>query len=327
MQGVPHPRVALVLETEEESGSPNLIDLLTIAKDYIGNPDFLFCLDSGAFDYNQLWLTSSLRGVTLCDVTIKAGCGGYHSGEVGGIVPETFRVMRHLLDRLDDSKTGDVMKELETELPAYAKPEAKRMADKFSADLAKKYKMEPGVEFCSKDMEKMYLDNTWKANLSVTGAGGLPPYEKAGNVVRASTSLRLSMRLPPNMDAHKAAKIVREKLTTDVPHNAKVEIHGDHNGNGWCMKDPEPWFHEVMNNAAKNFYDGKDYGSYGMGGSIPFLSQLGGLYPNTFIVALGVLGPQSNAHAPNECINLAYTKRLTMCMSHMLVDVGANFSK
>jgi acetylornithine deacetylase/succinyl-diaminopimelate desuccinylase-like protein len=114
MQGVKHPRIALVLETEEESGSPNLIDLLNIAKDYIGNPDYLFCLDSGAFDYNQLWLTSSLRGVTLCDVTVSAGKGGYHSGEVGGIVPETFRVMRDLLNRLDDPKTGKVMPELET---------------------------------------------------------------------------------------------------------------------------------------------------------------------------------------------------------------------
>jgi len=322
MQGVKHPRIALVLETEEESGSPNLIPLLKIAKDYIGEPDFLLCLDSGAFDYGQLWLTSSLRGVTLCDVTVKAAKGGYHSGEVGGIVPETFRVMRHLLNRLDDSETGDVMKELETELPAYALPEAKKMAELMKTDLAEKYKMEEGVEFVSKDMEKMYLDNTWKANLSITGAGGLPQYQKAGNVVRASTSLRLSMRLPPNMDAKKANMHVKEKLTTNVPHNCKVEIHGDHNGNGWCMKDPEPWFHEAMNNASKNFYDGKEYGSYGMGGSIPFLAQLGGLYPNTFIVALGLLGPQSNAHAPNECINLAYAKKLTQCMSHIIVDIG-----
>jgi len=328
MQGVKHPRIALVLETEEESGSPNLIDLLNIAKSYIGSPDYLFCLDSGCFDYDQLWLTSSLRGVTLCDVTVKAAQGGYHSGEVGGIVPETFRVFRHLLDRLDDSKDGTVFKDLETELPAYAGPESKKMAVKMKEDLASKYKMEKGVKFCSEEnMEKMYLDNTWKANLSVTGAGGLPDYRKAGNVVRASTSLRLSMRLPPNMDAHKAGAAVRRELTRDVPHDCVVEIKGDHNGNGWCMKDPTPMLHNAMNEAAKAFYDGKEYGSYGMGGSIPFLAQLGGLYPDTFIVALGLLGPQSCAHAPNECVNLAYAKKLTMCMSHILVDVGAGHGK
>jgi len=133
----------------------------------------------------------------------------------------------------------------------------------------------------------MYLNNTWRANLSVTGAGGLPDFGKAGNVVRPSTTLRLSMRLPPNMDALKAAAAVRSKLTTDVPHNCKIDIHGDHNGNGWCMKDPEPWFAETINNAAKNFYDGKDYGSYGMGGSIPFLSQLGGLLPKDIHYCFG----------------------------------------
>lgn len=227
----------------------------------------------------------------MCDFTVKAGQGGYHSGEVGGIVPETFRVARNLLDRLDDSKTGKTLPELDVQFPQYVLPEAKRMAELMKGDLAKKYNMESGVEFVSKDMEEIYLNNTWRANLSVTGAGGMPAYEKAGNVVRPSTTFRLSMRLPPSMDAKTAGAHIREKLTKDVPHNCKVEIHGDHHGNGWCMKDPEPWFHNVLNDAAKDFYDGKEYGSYGMGGSIPFLSQLGGLYPNTFIMAMGVLGP------------------------------------
>lgn len=258
-------------------------------------------------------------------MTVSAAAGGYHSGEVGGIVPETFRVMRNLLDRLDDSKDGMAMKELQTEMPAYARPEAERMVKLSGKEMMEKYKMEPGVEYCSQeDQVEMYLNNTWRANLSVTGAGGLPDYSRAGNVVRPSTTLRLSMRLPPNMDAQVASKAVRAKLQNDVPHNCKVDIKGDHNGNGWCMKDPAPWFHDAINNASKHFYDGKDYGSYGMGGSIPFLSQLGGIYPNTFIVALGLLGPQSNAHAPNEAVNLAYAKRLTMCMSHILVDVGAH---
>jgi len=80
----------------------------------------LFCLDAGAFDYNKLWLTSSLRGISLHDVTVQAGKAGYHSGEVGGIVPETFRVVRELLSRLDDPITGKMIDELHTQLPSYA---------------------------------------------------------------------------------------------------------------------------------------------------------------------------------------------------------------
>ena len=102
------PRVALVLETEEESGSPNLIALLKIASEFIGKADAGLCMDSGAFGYEQLWMTSSLRGICILDMTVEVGAAGYHSGEVGGIVPETFRIVRTLLDRVDDSATGNV---------------------------------------------------------------------------------------------------------------------------------------------------------------------------------------------------------------------------
>ena len=215
------------------------------------------------------------------------------------------------------------MKELETELPAYARPEAEKMVALAGHEMCSKYKMHDGVKYINEDnLVEMYLNNTWRANLSITGAGGLPQYQKAGNVVRASTSVRVSMRLPPNMDADKAGALVKQKLSTDVPYNCKVEIHGNHDGNGWCMKDPQPWLSSSIHSVAREFYDGKDYGSYGMGGSIPFLSQLGGLYPKTFIIALGLIGPNANAHAPNECINLAYAKRLTCSMSHLLIEIG-----
>ena len=92
----------MLLETEEESGSQNLLNLLALAKDTIGTPDLVFCMDSGAFDYESLWLTSSLRGVIEASYNIEAGMQGYHSGELGGILPETFRVIRELLSRVDD---------------------------------------------------------------------------------------------------------------------------------------------------------------------------------------------------------------------------------
>ena len=259
----------------------------------------------------------------MVDLTVSAGKSGYHSGEVGGIVPETFRVVRALLNRLDDPLTGKCMKELETELPSYVRPEAERMVALSGHEMCKKYKMHEGVEYCSQDdLIEMYLNNTWRANLSITGAAGLPHFSKAGNVVRANTTVRVSMRLPPNKDAHEAAAQIKEKLSTNVPHNCKVDIHGNNDGNGWCMKEPAEWLHDTMQSVAREFYEGKDYGSYGMGGSIPFLSQLGGLYPKTFIIALGLIGPNANAHAPNECINLAFAKKLTCAMSHILVEVG-----
>jgi len=325
VQGVKMPRCAMVLETEEESGSPNLLTLLDVAKDFIGKPDFCFCMDSGAFNYEQLWLTSSLRGICIYDVTVSAAKGGYHSGEVGGIVPETMRVLRELMNRIDDPLTGQVVPELCTEIPEWARKEAEKMAALSGDGMFKKYHVEDGVQMMHQDnLPEMYLNNTWRPNLSITGASGLPDHSKAGNVVRASTTLRLSLRLPPNQDPVKAQEIMRKKLSENVPHNCKVELVGNHTGQGWCMKDPEPWVADAFATAGKDFFDGKETGSYGMGGSIPFLAELGKMYPDTAIYALGLIGPGSNAHAPNEMINLDYAKRLTCALSHLLADVGSH---
>ena len=165
----------------------------------------------------------------------------------------------------------------------------------------------------------MYLGNQWGANLSVTGADGLPPINMAGNVVRSETGVRLSMRLSPTMDPKKALEVMTEKLTKDVPYNAKVTLKNSNGGQGWCMKVLEPWLDESIKKAGADFWD-KEAGSYGMGGSIPFLSELEGLYPKTQIVAFGVLGPNANAHGPNEMINLTYAKKLTCALSHVLHD-------
>lgn len=238
VQGHAHPRCVMVLETEEESGSPSLLFLLEQAKDVIGVPDVMLCLDSGAFDYEQLWITSSLRGICILDVTVEGPKGGYHSGETGGVIPETFRVMRSLLNRIDNVETGEICEELRVEVPDWKMEEAKFMAEKAGDSMYKKYNLVEGVKCMSEDnLAEMYLNNVWRANLSITGAQGLPDLPIAGNVVRASTSLRLSCRLPPTMVPSKAEEIMIKKLTTDVPYNCKVTVKGGHAGFGWCAKE------------------------------------------------------------------------------------------
>ena len=323
-QGRPMPRVALVLETEEESGSPNLIALLKIASDFIGAPDACLCMDSGAFDYEQLWMTSSLRGICILDVTVEIGAAGYHSGEVGGIVPETFRVVRTLLDRIDDSATGDVkLPELICEVPQWKEEEHERMKNLAGNTMYEKYPIVEGTKWCSMDdLKTLYKRATWDANLSITGIGNMPEIAKAGNVIRPKTSVRLSCRLPPTCNPPAAQAALEKALTTDVPYNAKVTIAGGHTGSGWCMKDLDPAFLAAIKQAGSDFY-GKDAGGYAIGGSIPFLSELEKMYPTTQIVALGVLGPAANAHGPNEMINLAYAKKLTCSLAHIIAHFAA----
>ena len=248
--------------------------------------------------------------------------GGYHSGETGGIVPETFRILRTLLDRLDDKETGRVIAELHCEAPQWKLDEAKHLAQLAGPEMYKKYALVEGAQWCSMDnLEQLYLQSTWEPNLSITGMSDIPPIKMAGNAVRPKTSARLSMRLPPSMDHHKAKDIMYKKLTENVPYNAKITIVGDHAGSGFCMKDLPEWLMSTIQSSSNHFY-GKAAGSYAIGGSIPFLAELGKNFPETFIIPLGVLGPQSNAHGPNEMINLSYTKKLVCCISHIVGTIG-----
>ena len=324
MRGAAPPRICLVLETEEESGSANLLTLLDVAKDFIGSPDYCFCMDSGAFNYDQLWCTSSLRGITIVELIVEFAKGGYHSGEVGGIIPETFRIVRSLLDRVDDSASGMAAPEFQVEIPEWARREAQVMAELSGDSMHAKYDYHEGCRPMDVDnLAEMYLNNTWRANLSITGASGLPDTSIAGNVVRASTSVKLSLRLPPSKNPQEAEAALIEKLTTNVPYNAKVTAKGGHMGSGWCMKDMPEWLDTAMRKAGRDFFDGRDTGTYGMGGSIPFLAELGKMYPESTIMAFGLIGPKANAHAPNECINLTYAKKLTCALSHLIAEVAA----
>jgi len=301
-----------------------LLDLLAVAKDFIGPPDFMFCMDSGAFDYNQLWCTSSLRGVNIVELKVKFGDSGYHSGEVGGIIPETFRIVRTLLERIDSAATGQVVEDFQVEIPEWARAEAERMAALSGAEMHSKYDYcEGGRPMDSDNLPEMYLNNTWKANLSIVGAAGLPDVGIAGNVVRESTTVKLSLRLPPSADPVATEARLIQLLTENPPYGAVVTAKGGHTGQGWCMKPMMPWLEASLKKAGKDFYNGMDTGTYGMGGSIPFLAELDKMYPNSFIMALGLIGPKANAHAVNECINLDYAKRLTKALSHLIAEVAA----
>lgn len=167
----------------------------------------------------------------------------------------------------------------------------------------------------------MYLNNTWRANMSITGIDGLPPIKTAGNVLRASTTARLSIRLPPSCKPDVALEGLKKTLSTDVPYNCHLDIQSGMTGSGWCMKALDERMSGIVSKAGSDFFDGADTGTYGMGGSIPFLSELDKMYPEAYIFAIGLIGPKANAHGPNECMNLAFAKKLTCSLSHMLIDM------
>ena len=309
-----HGRVLVLIEASEESGSPDLPAYLEHLRDRIGTPRLVICLDSGGLSYDRLWLTTSLRGVLVVTVTVEVLTEGIHSGQGGGVVPSSFRILRRMLSGIEDETTGRI---LLPELLGAGIPEAHRtnleaLASEFPDSAAP---VVDGLKLLAADPAARLAARTWGAAMEVTGADGLPKPRDAGNVLRPETTLKLSLRLPPDVEAQRAADALVSALRTD--EGAHVTIDMGMVAQGWIA---EPLSAEIVARLAHASEErfGRGPGFVGEGGSIPFLADLRRGFPHTPFVATGVLGPHSNAHGPNESLHIPMAEAVTQAVAELL---------
>jgi acetylornithine deacetylase/succinyl-diaminopimelate desuccinylase-like protein len=301
--GVPHSRCVILIEASEESGSTDLEAYLDLLDDHLGQVELMVCLDSGALTYDRLWVTTSLRGVVNVELTVRVLRQGQHSGSASGVVPSSFRILRQLLDRVEDSATGDVLlEEFHAEVPEEHAEAARKVADEFGDIIAREMPTIGTLELMGSSAQERILRRTWYPALSIVGIGGVPDPSNAGNVLRPSTTAVLSFRLPPNVDAQRAGDAVMAALSADVPSSAEVSV-SLHAADGWVIPPLAPWLARALDEASHDAF-GRAPGFVGEGGSIPFLASLAKRYPGVQFVATGVLGPQSNAHGIDEMLDL-----------------------
>jgi len=319
-QRVPHARAVILIEASEESGSPDLPQHMTALGDRIGSPTLVVCLDAECGNYEQLWATTSLRGNLIATLQAEVLTEGVHSGTASGVVPSSFRVLREILARVEDASSGAILiEDLNVPIPPDRRTQARAAADVLGASVFEKFPMPPGMRPVSNDPYELLLNNTWRPTLSVTGADGLPATRSAGNVLRPATTLKLSFRLPPTMDAVKASNAVRGALERDPPYGSRVTVKIESAMAGWNAPAVAPWLEDSMQRASREFF-GRDAMYMGTGGSIPFMGMLGERFPGTQFLITGVLGPKSNAHGPNEFLHIETGKRLTACVARVLAD-------
>ena len=320
-QNIPLPRCLLLIEACEESGSYDLPHYIELIKEQIGTPKLVICLDSGAGNYEQLWMTTSLRGNVVGELSVELIREGVHSGNASGIVPDSFRVIRQLLSRFEDENTGEIqLDSLYCEIPKEREEQAQQCAAVLGDEVYCEFPWHSQVLPCTLNKTQLILNRTWRPALTVTGASGFPAIADAGNVMRPVTALKLSMRLPPLVSPEKAAKAMRETLTHSPPYQAKVTFDVEDGSKGWNAPCLAPWLSQALDEASSLFY-GKPAAYMGEGGTIPFMGMLGARFPKAQFMITGVLGPHSNAHGPNEFLHLDMAKKLTACVAYVLSKV------
>jgi len=319
-QNLPHARIVVIIEACEESGSYDLPFYIEHLRDRIGKPSLVICLDSGAGNYEQLWLTVSLRGMAAGTLRVDVLDEGVHSGYASGVVPSSFRVMQQLFSRLEDQATGKILPEyLYAPIPEQRLQQTAAMADALGDDIWQAYPFTDGVEPMAENNVERLLNRTWRPALSYTGIEGIPALADAGNVLRPYTAMKISMRLPATVDGEVASQAMKETLETSPPSNAKVSFELDHAASGWNAPEIAPWLHASLERGSQGSY-GRGVMYMGEGGTIPFMAMLGDYFPEAQFMITGVLGPQSNAHGPNEVLHIPFARKLTTCVAQVIVD-------
>jgi len=325
-QKVAHPRIVGLIETCEESGSYDLLPYVDALRTRLGQVGLVICLDSGAGNYDQLWLTTSLRGMASGTLKVQILTEGVHSGDASGLVPSSFRIMRQVLDRLEDSKTGRLLPErFHCEVPPDRLAQAQATAAILGEEVYKRFPWAHAdcggsTAFAlptTTDPVQALLNRTWTPTLSVTGAEGFPALQDAGNVLRPYTAFKLSLRLPPLVDAGQAVQDLKMLLEDNAPYQAKVTFEPGGAATGWNAPSTTPWFEQALHSASQAHF-GAPCGYIGQGGTIPLMNMLSAGFPTAQMMVCGVLGPRSNAHGPNEFLHVPYAKRLTAAVAEVI---------
>lgn len=321
-QKIPHNKFVLMIEGAEESDSGGFAEYAELLRDRIGKPNFVLILDAECKDYRRLWVTTSTRGLINGFLNVEMLTVSEHSGAASGIVPSTFRIVRQILDRVEDKTTGKILlNSLQNEIPPHIVEAAKQTVSILGESIYKDFHFISGAKPVTNDLVQLILNNTWGSTLCITGAEGFPIFKDASNAIRPSTKLKLSLRLPPRVDVVKVGEEFKTILETNPPYGAKVNFTFEAPPEkAWEAKNLHAtWLSKVFDEASEIFC-GEKTASIGTGGGIGTLTIFDKIFPESLFLLTGCCGPNSCPHGPNEFLHIPYVKKMTCALTYVFAE-------
>ena len=260
------------------------------------------------------------RGFVVGAASLSAALWPLRPGHAAATMD--FDEARHLLSRLENPGSGEIAPEFHVGIPESRREQAQAAATALGAGLHAQLPLTAGLRPVVEDPAELLLNRAWRPQLAITGLDGMPGVADAAAVMQPSTHLKLSLRLPPTLDADAAAVRLKALLEDDPPYRSDVVFRIDMVSKGWRAPATAPWLAESLERASQLAF-GASGALIGGGGGIPFLAMLGERYPDAQFVVTGVLGPQSNAHGPNEFLHLPTAQRITAVVASLLHDAQA----
>ena len=288
--GKPPVGVKVFIEGEEEVGSPTMPTLLDRYRDELA-ADVYVVADSVNWEVGKPSLTTSLRGVADCQVTVSTLAEGLHSGQFGGVVPDALTALCRLLATLHDEAGNVAIEGLVTgTAPDLDYPEDRLLE-------------ETGLlEGVSQIGDGSVVERMWVKPAASVLAIDATPVAKASNTLIPSARAKVSVRLVPGQDPAAAAKALEEHLRRNAPWGAHVDVVA-----GQCGAPGRITLEGERAEAAKTAFReafGVDAVEIGCGGSIPIVAEFADRNPGALVLVTAVTDPNSRMHGIDESLDL-----------------------
>jgi acetylornithine deacetylase/succinyl-diaminopimelate desuccinylase-like protein len=306
----------LVIEGEEEIGSPNLERYMDAFPECFA-ADAMILTDCENPSPEIPGLTVSLRGILECTVKCTALSADIHSGLWGGMVPDVSTALMTLVARLVDEngrlKHPRVEVPAEWEKPAWDVPLTPAVI-RDGAHLVDGVNPLP-------DCGHPPAAHLWRQPAVTVVATTLPAYDIKKNALRRSAEACLSVRVAPGQDDAEVKAAISRVLLENPPGGVRVEVRWTEQKSGAWLYTPKGPAFPAADRAYVRAW-GRPLLQIGVGGSIPFVEMFGRRFGDLPLILNGVIDPKTTAHGPDESLHLGVFEKCILANVYLYDELA-----